>query len=100
MFDTLWTYALYVDVFAMMPQLWMVAKLEVGVEIEALNSHYIAAIAASRLVNLYFWYHGFQELKPKDGGFNLTGWAIMIAHIIQCLLLVDFVAFYVKACVS
>merc|ERR1719247_3036735 len=100
MFDTMWTLALYVDVFAMMPQLWMVAKLEVGAELEALNAHYIAAIAASRAVSLYFWYHGFKEFAPKDGSFNLTGWAIMAAHVIQMLLFVDFVAMYVKACVK
>merc|ERR1719321_968521 len=48
MFDTMWTLALYVDVLAMMPQLWMVAKLEVGAELDALNTHYILAIASSR----------------------------------------------------
>merc|ERR1719265_2017222 len=100
MFDTMWTLALYVDVFAMMPQLWMVAKLEVGAELEAVNFHYIAAIAASRAVSLYFWYHGFREFAPKDGSFNLTGWAIMGAHVIQVLLFVDFVAMYVKKCVK
>merc|ERR1719321_850519 len=100
MFDTMWTLALYVDVFAMMPQLWMVAKLEVGAEVEALNAHYIAAIAASRAVSLYFWYYGFREFAPKDGSFNLTGWAIMGAHVIQVLLFADFVAFYVKACIK
>merc|ERR1719506_434207 len=76
MFDTMWTLALYVDVFAMMPQLWMVAKLEVGAELEALNAHYIAAIAASRGVSLYFWFYGFREFAPRNGGFNLTGWTI------------------------
>jgi hypothetical protein len=100
LFDTLWTFALYVDVFAMMPQLWMVAKLESGVSADALyNPHYIMAIAASRGVNLYFWFHGFREFAPKDGSFNFTGWAIMGAHVIQCLLLADFAFFYVKACV-
>merc|ERR1719163_2566276 len=68
MFDTLWTYALYVDVFAMMPQLWMVAKLEAAKDqIDALNLHYIAANAAARGVSLYFWFYGHREFAPKDG---------------------------------
>merc|ERR1719265_2466994 len=100
LFDTMWTLALYVDVFAMMPQLWMIAKLETGDSVDALNAHYIMAIAASRAVSLYFWYYGFREFAPKDGSFNLTGWAIMVSHVIQMLLLLDFVAMYVKACVK
>merc|ERR1719326_2437852 len=85
--------------FAMMPQLWMVAKIQAGAEVEALNAHYIATIAASRAVSLYFWVHAYREFAPKNGGFNTTGWAIMGAHIIQCLLLVDFMFYYVKACI-
>merc|ERR1719456_2229175 len=100
LFDTLWTFALYVDVFAMMPQLWMLAKMERGAQLDGLNAHYIAAIAASRAVSLYFWYYGFREFAPKDGSFNLTGWAIMGAHVIQMLLFVDFVVIYVKSCIK
>lgn len=98
LFDTLWTLALYIDVFAMLPQLWMVGKIQVGGELEALTGHYIGAIAASRMVNLYFWWYGFREFAPKDGSFNLTGYAILAAHVIQVLLLIDFVYFYVKSC--
>merc|ERR1719498_1358412 len=78
----------------------MVGKLKSGASADALNCHYIMAIAASRGASLYFWYYGFREFAPKDGSFNLTGWAIMCATVIQCLLLLDFVVFYVKACVK
>lgn len=96
-FDTLWTLALYVDVFAMLPQLWMVAKIETGGKLDGFNAHYIGAIAASRMVSLYFWWYGHREFAPKKGGFNLTGYAILAAHVIQVLLLADFVVFYVKS---
>lgn len=100
MFDTMWTLALYSDVFSIMPQLWMVAKLEAAkCQIEAINLHYIAAISAARGVSLYFWFYGFREFAPKDGSFNLTGWTIMIAQVIQCVLLLDFCFYYVKACI-
>merc|ERR1719420_2045906 len=75
LFDTLWTFALYVDMLAMMPQLWMMSK--VGGALEALSSHYIAGIAASRGVSLIFWMNGYTELAPEDGSFNLSGYAIM-----------------------
>merc|ERR1719310_1277407 len=95
-FDTLWTTALYIDVVAMMPQLSMMTKIR-G-EVEALTSHYVGATALSRATSLIFWYHGFVELAPLDGGFNLAGWAIIAAHILQVLLLCDFLFYYIRAC--
>merc|ERR1719217_1575427 len=64
-FDTLWTTALYIDVVAMVPQLWMMSKT--GGEVEALTGHFVGATAVSRGVNLIFWFHGFMELAPLDG---------------------------------
>jgi len=97
-FDTLWTTALYIDVVAMMPQLKLMTKIR-G-EVEALTSHYVGATALSRLVSLIFWYHGFVELAPLDGSFNLAGWAIIAAHVLQVLLLGDFLYYYIRAWVS
>lgn len=96
-FDTLWTTALYLDVIAMIPQLIMMSKCK---EVEALTSHFVGGTALSRLVSLLFWYHGFAELAPLDGSFNLAGWAIILAHVLQVLLLCDFLLYYVRAVVS
>jgi hypothetical protein len=96
-FDTLWTTALYIDVVAMAPQLVMISKIR---EVEALTSHFVSATAISRLISLIFWYHGFAELAPLDGSFNLAGWAIIAAHVLQVLLLGDFLMYYIRACLS
>merc|ERR1740138_1808184 len=97
-FDTLWTTALYIDVVAMAPQLVLISKIR-G-EVEALTSHFVSATAISRLTSLIFWYHGFAELAPLDGSFNLAGWAIIAAHVLQVLLLGDFLLYYIRAVVS
>jgi len=97
-FDTLWATALYIDVVAMMPQLAMMTK--VRGEVEALTSHFVGATALSRTSSLVFWYHAFAELAPLDGSFNLAGWAILAAHVLQVLLLCDFLFYYVRACIS
>merc|ERR1719310_1881456 len=97
-FDTLWTTALYIDVVAMAPQLVLISKIR-G-EIEALTAHFVSATALSRLTSLIFWYHGFAELAPLDGSFNLAGWAIIAAHVLQVLLLGDFLFYYVRALVK
>ena len=44
----------------------------------------------------WIWCYAFKEFAPKDGSFNVTGWAIMAAHIIQMVLLLDFIYYYVK----
>merc|ERR1719327_383703 len=97
-FDTLWTTALYIDVVAMMPQLSLMTKIR-G-EVEALTSHYVGATALSRATSLIFWYHGFVELAPLDGSFNLAGWAIIASHVFQVLLVCDFLYYYIRAVVS
>jgi len=40
----------------------------------------------ARVLALSFWGHGYQELAPKKGGFNVSGWLIMAAHGLQVLL--------------
>jgi hypothetical protein len=97
-FDTFWTTALYMDVVAMAPQLVLISKIR-G-EIEALTAHFVSATALSRLTSLIFWYHGFAELAPLDGSFNLAGWAIIAAHVLQVLLLGDFLFYYIRALVK
>merc|ERR1719258_762804 len=82
----------------MLPQLAMMSKIR-G-EIEALTSHFVGATALSRAVTLIFWYHGFAELAPLDGSFNLAGWAILAAHVLQVLLLCDFLFYYIRAVVK
>jgi len=98
LFDILWTAALYIDVVAMMPQLQLMAKTSGSAE--ALTSHFVGATALSRGTSLVFWYMGYQELAPLDGSFNLAGWAILSAHIVQMILLCDFMFYYIRACVK
>jgi len=91
-FDKLWTIGLYLDTLAMLPQLWMlVAK---GGEVEALTSNFVALVFVRRMLAFWFWYTGFEELAPKDGGFNLVGCLIVGAQAVQLLLSADFMYHY------
>jgi len=94
LFDTLWATSLYIDVVAMAPQLWMMSKCG---KAEGVTSHYVASIAGSRAVNLIFWYYGYEELAPEDGGVNVAGYAIIAAHVLQIMLMGDFIVLYIKA---
>lgn len=91
-FDTVWAVSMYLDTIAMAPQLWMlVAK---GGEVEALTANFVAMLFLSRAMTWCFWYTGFPELAPTDGGFNKTGWIIMAAHSVQLLMSADFMYHY------
>jgi len=96
-FDTLWMTGLFVSTVAVLPQLWLITRT--GGCIEALTSHYIAAMAASRALSGVFMWHAHSDLTcdPWIGDFNHTGWAILAAHLLQMLLIGDFGYYYVKA---
>jgi len=93
-FDTVWTFSMYLDTIAMLPQLWMLVHK--GGAVEALTSHYVALIFFSRFLTFSFWYTGFTELAPENGGFNKMGWLLCGCHGLQMALSGDFMYNYFK----
>jgi len=93
-FDTVWTISMYLDTIAMLPQLWMVVRK--GGAVEALTSHYVAMIFFSRFLTFSFWYTGFPELAPENGGFNKMGWLLCGCHGLQVAFSGDFMYHYFK----
>lgn len=94
-FDSIWTSSLYIDVVSTLPQLWMIGKL--GGKFDALSAHYVALVAVARVVDMVFWYHGFEELAPENGGFNVAGWVVLGSHVVHLLLMWDFIYCYLRA---
>lgn len=94
-FDSTWTSSLYIDVVSTLPQLWMIGKM--GGKVEAISAHYVALVAVARIVDMIFWYYGFEELAPENGAFNLAGWTVLGAHFVHLILMWDFIYCYVKA---
>jgi len=93
-FDTVWTTSMYLDTIAMLPQLWMLVQK--GGAVEALTSHYVALIFFSRFLTFSFWYTGFPELAPEDGGFNKMGWLLCGCHGLQMAFSGDFMYHYFR----
>lgn len=95
-FDVMWCVAMNIDVVAMLPQLFMLVKK--GGEVEALTSNYIASIFISRFCVLAFWWHGHTEINAKpDVPSRLSGWWVVAAHGLMCLLSADFMFHYCMA---
>jgi len=95
LWDFCWMLGMWFDTFAMVPQLFLLARE--GGQVPALLSHYVAAVFASRLSSFVFWFYGFPEAAPADGGLNICGAAIVCAHGLQLLLSGDFMYHYIKS---
>jgi len=93
-YDTAWAASMYLDTLVMMPQLWMLVVQ--GGEVEALTSHYIAAYPARAACSLAFWWFGFPELRPMDGGMNIAGYLCLLSHFVMLAVSCDFLYNYVN----
>lgn len=95
-YSVIWTLTFYSDVAALIPQVVMMAQ-GAG-KVEAPISHFVAATALSRGVDLYFWWVS-HEFGPQGYifGFNYSGWLIVVVHIVNLLIVADFLYYYLKA---
>jgi len=100
LFDSLWMASLFLSTIAVLPQLWLITRT--GGHVEALTSHYIAAMAVSRALAGIFMWHARSDITcvPWLGSFNHAIWAILGAHLLHMLLLGDFGYYYIKAVVN
>mmetsp|Transcript_82897 Transcript_82897/g.152060 ORF Transcript_82897/g.152060 Transcript_82897/m.152060 type:complete len:281 (-) Transcript_82897:96-938(-) len=99
-FDSLWMAGVFLSTVAVLPQLWLITRT--GGQVDALTSHYIAAMAASRALSGVFMWHASEDIscEPWVGSFNHAIWAILGSHLLHLLLLGDFGFYYIKAVVA
>jgi hypothetical protein len=99
LFDSLWMTSLFLGVFGILPQLWLMTR---NGSVEALTSHYIAMTAMGRLLSGVFMWHAREDItcKPWVDGFNHAVYAILIAHLVHLFLLGDFAFIYVRTMIT
>jgi hypothetical protein len=100
LFDSLWMAGLFFNTIAVLPQLWLITRT--GGSVEALTSHHIAAMAASRVLAGIFMWHARYDITctPWVGDFMHAIWAILGAHLLHMVLLADFGYYYVKSVIA
>lgn len=100
LFDSLWLAGLFVSIMATLPQYWMISKSR-G-QVRALTAHYIAAVAADRILSgCFMWYvRRYITCVPWVGTFEHTICAILFAHVVHIVLLSDFAYYYFTAMLS
>jgi len=90
--DVAWTFALYMDVLAVAPQLFVFHKS--GGSVAKYTSHYVFALGFGRLLQLGFWAFSYHELS-HDGGF--AGMCVMLAQVVGAVLMADYFYYYAKS---
>jgi hypothetical protein len=100
LFDTLWMSGLNISAIAVMPQLWLSARS--GGSMEALTSHYIAAMAVSQVFSGLFMWYAWEHITCKRWiqSVNHGIWAIAFAHALHMILLGDFTYYYIRSLVK
>jgi ER lumen protein retaining receptor len=93
--DTAWTYAMYLESAALIPQLFMFQKQASGV-VELLTAHFVAALGFGRIMEFFFWVYSYHELASKSGS-KLPGYLALFAQFAQLILMLDFFWYYYLA---
>jgi len=96
-FDSLWASSLNIETLALLPQLWMMSKIE-G-KVRGMTTHFVGFWIASRVCYFTFWYYAHMELKKKDdeNDPNIPGKYIILAYAFQLVLCGDLVHYYLEA---
>ena len=93
--DVAWTYAMYLESSALIPQLYMFQKQQSGV-VELLTAHFVAALGFGRLMEFFFWIYSYHELATSAGS-SLPGYLALFSQFVQLVLMVDFFWYYYMA---
>jgi ER lumen protein retaining receptor len=78
-------FSMYVEAVALIPQLWLIRKME---DVEALTSHYIALLVIARALRMVFWVILF-----LDGDTFLS---LFLADVFHTVLSADYLYLWVK----
>jgi hypothetical protein len=93
--DVAWTYAMYLESVALIPQLYMFQKQTSGV-VELLTAHFVAALGFGRLLEFLFWIYSYHELASSAGS-KLPGYLALFSQFMQLVLMLDFFWYYYLA---
>uniref|UniRef100_A0A7S4EEV5 ER lumen protein-retaining receptor n=2 Tax=Pseudo-nitzschia australis TaxID=44445 RepID=A0A7S4EEV5_9STRA len=93
--DTAWTYAMYLESAALLPQLYMFQKQSSGV-VELLTAHFVFALGFGRVMEFLFWIYSYHELADASGS-KLPGYLALFSQAVQLLMMLDFFWYYYLA---
>jgi ER lumen protein retaining receptor len=84
--EIFWTFSIYLESFAVLPQLFMISKIGV---VESKTSHYLLMLGAYRAMYIMNWVYRFHHEGYYDS-------IAMTAAIVQTILYCDFFYLYIR----
>ncbi|KAH0486522.1 MAG: hypothetical protein KVP17_000467 [Porospora cf. gigantea B] len=95
--DIAWTFALYLEALASLPQLFMFTREG---KVEPFMSHFLGGQALSKVCSFVFWLSTYQELNdPSKSMKSYVGVWVIVMQSLQLLVMGDFIYHYVR-CLS
>jgi len=94
--EILWTFSVYLEAVAIVPQLFMVHAVarESGGFVEALTADYVFTLGGYRVMYLLNWLYRFATEA------HYRNWIVWVAGIVQTAIYGDFFYYYAKARMS
>jgi len=83
--ELLWTFSIYLEAVAILPQLFLVSKTG---EAETITSHYLFALGAYRGLYIFNWIYRYYTEDSID-------WIAVVAGLVQTVLYADFFYLYI-----
>lgn len=99
--DISWTFALYLESVAIVPQFYLLQKSNRAVE--PWVAHFVFTIGLSRLFLAVFWYSSRHELNDHDAIGITGGWAgllVILCQLIHLAVMAEFCYYYIKSSVD
>ena len=93
--DTCWTFSMYLEAVAMLPQIYMFHKQasEESGPVDAIIGHTTFALGFSRIFELIFWVGSFKELADHSGG-KAPGYIVLLSQLGHMVIMADFFYYY------
>jgi len=99
--DIMWTYAMYQETFAVIPQLYAFQKLaKTNKPVEQWTSHFVFALAFSRVLMLFFWLSSYHELSDNESSSVTGGWVglfVLLNQFVHVFVMGDYVWYWLKS---
>ncbi|CAN0013874.1 unnamed protein product [Ascophyllum nodosum] len=90
--DTAWTFSMYLESLAIVPQLFMFQKQARGI-VEVLVTHSTFALGLARVLDMIFWIFSYRELTTHSGS-RSVGVFVLIAQFVHIVIMADFFYYY------
>jgi len=85
--EILWTFSIYLEAVAIMPQLFLLQKTEVT---DVMTWHYVFCMGMYRAFYLLNWVWRYMTQE------GYSDWIVWVAGIVQTILYLDFFYYYIK----